>query len=81
MLLLDGVTVSIAACVTVNSEIFARFYFSRNFADAEFCEIKPLRNDKITLSITDVGTGKLCPSHNFLTCQIVEQTRAQKSPP
>ena len=27
---------------TVNSKIFARVLFSRNFANAKFCEIKPL---------------------------------------
>ena len=40
---------------TVNSEIFARTLFSRNFA---FVKIKPWRNGKITLSFID--TGKSC---------------------
>ena len=45
---------------TVNSKIYARILFSRNFADAEFCKIKTSQNGKITLSFTDVG--KSCPS-------------------
>ena len=48
---------------TINSEIFARVLFSRNFADAEFAKIKPSRNGKITLLVTDVG--KSCPSRKF----------------
>ena len=48
---------------TVNSEIFARVLFSRNFVDAKFCEIKPSRNEEMTLSFTDVG--KSCPSLEF----------------
>ena len=39
---------------TVNSEIFARVIFSRNFAYAEFREYKPFRNIKMTLSFTDI---------------------------
>ena len=39
---------------TVNSEIFARVLFSRNFADAEFRVNKPSRNGEITLSFTNL---------------------------
>ena len=45
---------------TVNSEIFARDLFSRNFADAKFRENKPSRNGDIILSVNDVG--KSCPN-------------------
>ena len=46
---------------TVNSEIFARILFSRNFAYAEFRENKrSSRNGEIILSFTDIG--KSCPS-------------------
>ena len=48
---------------TVILEIFLRVLFSRNFADAEFREIKTLQNGEITLSFTDVG--KPCPSREF----------------
>ena len=47
---------------TVNSEIFMGVLFSLNFADAEFHEIKPWQNGKITL-LTDVG--KSYASRNF----------------
>ena len=40
---------------TVNSEIFAMFLFSQNFAHAKFCENKPLQNGEIILSFTDKG--------------------------
>ena len=40
---------------TVNSEIFARVSFSRNFADEKFRKIKFYQNGKITLSFTEVG--------------------------
>ena len=46
--------------VTVNSEIFARVLFSRNFV-----KLKPSRNGKITLPFTDIGIS--CPSREFLT--------------
>ena len=45
---------------TVNSEIFARVLFTRNFV-----KIKPSRNGEITLSFTDIG--KSCPSRILLT--------------
>ena len=51
--------------LTVNSEIFARTLFSRNFAYAKFREIKPSRNDKIILSFIDIG--KSCLNGEFLT--------------
>ena len=44
---------------TVNSEIFVRILFLRNFA----CEIKPPPKDEITLSFTDIG--KLYPNREF----------------
>ena len=43
---------------TVNSEIFARVLFSRNFV-----KIISSRNAEITLSFTDIG--KSCPSSDF----------------
>ena len=53
---------------TVNSEIFARTLFSRNFAYAKFREIKPSRNGKITLSFIDII--KSGPSCEFFTSLI-----------
>ena len=54
---------------TVNSKIFARVLFSRNFAYAKFCENKILakwRNH--SLSFTDLS--KSCPSRESLSSQI-----------
>ena len=51
---------------TVNSKIFARVLFSRNFA--KFRENKISRNGEITLSFNDIG--KSCPNSEFLTPQI-----------
>ena len=51
--------------VTVNSKIFDRNLFSRNFAYAKFCENKTLANGKITLSFIDIGYS--CLSHEFFT--------------
>ena len=48
---------------TVNSEIFAKVLFSRNFTDAKFRENKTSRKGQITLSLT--GVGKSCPSREF----------------
>ena len=48
---------------TVNSEIFARGLFSRNFM-----KIKPSQDGEITLLFT--GMDKSCISHAFLTWQI-----------
>ena len=48
---------------TVNSVIFARILFLRNFV-----EIKPSQIDTIILSFTDVS--KSCPSRELLTWQI-----------
>ena len=62
----DGV--SIDRC-TVNSEIFARVLFSRNFAYAEFRVNKSSRNGEVTLSFTDICKSYL--SRDFLTAQIV----------
>ena len=45
---------------TLNSEIFARGLFSRNFADAKFRDNKPSQNGGNTLLFT--GLGKSCPS-------------------
>ena len=42
---------------TVNSEIFARVLFSRNFAYAKFRENKILAKGEITLSTTDIGAS------------------------
>ena len=53
---------------TVNSEIFERTLFSRNFAYAKFREIKPSQNGKITLSFIDIG--KFCLSCEFFTSLI-----------
>ena len=52
---------------TLNSEIFTRILFSRNFAShlRSFEKIKPSRNGEITLLFTDVG--KSC---EYLTRQI-----------
>ena len=47
---------------TVNSQIFARVLFSRNFAYAKFRKKKSSRNGEITLSFTDIG--KPCPSRD-----------------
>ena len=51
---------------TVNSEIYARVLFSRNFAYAKLGENKILQ--RITLPFTNIG--KSCPSGNFLSSQI-----------
>ena len=53
---------------TVNSEIFTRVLFSRNFAYAKFVKIKSSRNSEITLSFTNAG--KSCLSLVFLVSQI-----------
>ena len=53
---------------TVNSEIFARVLFSRNFAYAKFRENKTSRNAEITLSFADIC--KSCPSREFLASQM-----------
>ena len=50
---------------TVNSEIFPKILFLRNFASVK---LKPSQNGEITLSLTDVG--KSCPSRDFLTSQM-----------
>ena len=47
---------SMIGLCTVNSEIFARVLFLRNFADAEFRENKTLAKwRKLFLIFTDVG--------------------------
>ena len=51
---------------TVNSELFERVLFSRNFA--YFVKIKPSRNGEISLLFTDIG--KSCPSREFLMSQV-----------
>ena len=48
---------------TVNSGIFARVLFSRNFAYAKFRENKILANGEIITLFTDIG--KSYPSHKF----------------
>ena len=48
---------------TVNSEIFARVLFSRNFAYAKFREIKSSRNGEITMSFSN--ECKSCHSRDF----------------
>ena len=48
---------------TVNSDIFARTLFSRNFAYAKFRENKPSQNGKITLSFIEIG--KYCLNREF----------------
>ena len=50
---------------TVNSEIFARTLFSRNFAlhMRSFMKIKPSRNGKIILLFIDIG--KSCLNREF----------------
>ena len=53
---------------TVNSEIFTRVLFSRNFAYVKFHENIILTNWRITLPFTDIG--KLWPCREFLTSQI-----------
>ena len=70
--LLPDYVASLAFChpgsageITVNSKIFARTLFSRNFAYAKFREIKPSRNGKITVSLIDIG--KSCPNREFFT--------------
>ena len=45
---------------TVNSEIFARVLFSRNFAYAKFRENKTSRIREITLPFTFIGKSRLC---------------------
>ena len=57
----------VSMLATVNSEIFARVLFSRNFAYAKFCE-KNGRTDEITLSFTDIGQS--CLSRELSTSQI-----------
>ena len=49
--------------MTVNSNIFARDLFLRNFTDGIFCENNPSWNGEITLSFTDIG--KSIPSRDF----------------
>ena len=49
---------------TVNSEIFARVLFARNFIYAKFRENKSSRNGEITRSFTD--EGKSCHSRESL---------------
>ena len=50
---------------TVNSELFARILYSRNFAyAAKFREIKSSRNGKIILSFTDIGKHALVSNFN-----------------
>ena len=51
----------------VNSDIFARVLFSRNFAYGKFHENKSSWNGEIILSITDIG--KLYTSREFLAPQ------------
>ena len=53
---------------SVNSKIFARVLFSRNFTYAKFLKIESSQNGEITPSFTDIG--KSCPSREFLTSQI-----------
>ena len=50
---------------TVNSEIFERVIFSRNFAYAKFRENKIFAKSENTLSLTDIC--KSCSSREFLT--------------
>ena len=59
---------------TVNSEIFARVLFLRNFVYAKFRENKTSRN--VSLSSTDLVY--LCPSREFETWQICFSTRFAK---
>ena len=59
---------STGSFIAVNSEVFARVLFSRNFADAEFHENKTLAQRQSSLSFTDVGIS--CQSRKFLTWQI-----------
>ena len=56
------------SCITVNSEIFARVLFSRNFAYAKFVKIKPSRIGETTLSFTDLCKSRPC--REFSTSQI-----------
>ena len=55
---------------TVNSYFLARVLFCENSQMRSFVIIKSSRNGEITLSFTDVGTCKLCPSRGFLVSQI-----------
>ena len=48
---------------TVNSEIFVKVLFARNFAFAKFCENKTLMNWGNTLQFADIG--KSCHSRKF----------------
>ena len=57
-------TIVFAYHATVNSEIFTRVLFLRNFAYAKFREIKSSRNAEIILLFTDIC--KSCSSHKFL---------------
>ena len=52
-----------SAVYTVNSKIFARVLFSRNFAMRSFVKIKSSRNGETSLSFTDIG--KACRSPEF----------------
>ena len=60
---------------TVNSEIFTRVLFSRNFAYAKFRE-KNSRYVEISLSLTDVVYS--CPSCDFEMWQICLLTKFAK---
>ena len=53
---------------TVDSQIFARVLFSRNFAYAKFREMKSSRNGEIIMLFTYIG--KSCHSRDFFTSQI-----------
>ena len=69
---LDETTLIFICCpyhiCTVNSEIFARVLFSRNFACAKLRKVKSSRNGYITLSTTDIG--KSYPSSEIFRSQI-----------
>ena len=54
--------------ITVILEILARVLFSRIFADAKFCEIKPMLNGEINLLFATVGKSR--PICDFLTWRI-----------
>ena len=59
---------------TVNSEIFARVLFSRNFA---YVKLKSSRNAKLSQSFTNIG--KSCPIREFLASQIILLTLFKKT--
>ena len=61
---------------TVNSELFARFYFRETSQIRSFVRIKHSQNGEITLSVSDVG--KSCSSREFECAKYVVLSYSRK---